>query len=90
MHTVFLLTLRPYLLCNLHDKIFLSTSQQQSEQGTRATQKAKSGGALYTLHGTYIHIFYSCRLAINISACHERTTAEKKQKRDKRNIKKKP
>lgn len=29
-------------------------STQQSEQGTRAAQKTKSGGALYTLHGTYI------------------------------------
>lgn len=56
-------------------KSFCVQPTKRARHKSRA-QKAKSGAALYTLHGTtytYIYIYlYSC-LAINISACHERT-----------------
>lgn len=65
------------ILCFVTSMTKSSCVQPTKRAGHKSrAQKAKSGGALYTLHGTtytYIYIYlYSC-LAINISACHERT-----------------
>lgn len=67
-------TLSHSLLCNLDDKIFLCSANKAcraQEQGTKSEIRRRFIHA--TRYYIYIHIYlYSC-LAINISACHERT-----------------
>lgn len=82
------LTLSRSLLCNLDDKIFLCSANKAcraQEQGTKS--EIRRGFIHATRYYIHIHTYlYSC-LAINISACHQRTNERSRDKRNKKPVK---